>query len=126
MAAAGSITDTSSSVNAIGQITKHSIAWTSDAGGAVSGNTISVQAGRLRQVKFIPDGTTAPTDLYDVTLLDADGADVLVGNGANQSATVAAWYLPANPIFIDAGDLTPTIANAGNAKKGTIILYIGP
>lgn len=33
-------------------------------------------------------GATAPTTLYDITLVDADGTDRLQGVGANRSATV--------------------------------------
>lgn len=122
---AGSIVDTSSAIGA--GYDKHSIAWTSDASGNVSGNAATVKRGMLRQVKFIPgSGGAQPTDLYDVTLLDADGADLLVGNGANKSNASAIWYLPTNPIMVEAGDVTPTVANAGNAKTGTIILIIGP
>ena len=104
-------------------ITEYSIAWTSDSSGNVGGSTFPIKTGRLLQSKFIP-GVTAPTDQYDVTLIDADGADLLLGAGANQSATVPAFVAPANPVMIIGGNVTPTIANAGNAKGGTLNLYV--
>src|SRR4051812_13185741 len=62
------------------------LAWVSDAsGGAVSGipTTFPVN-GVLLAVEFVPDGGgTAPTNLYDVTLTDTAGVDVLGGQGAN-------------------------------------------
>jgi hypothetical protein len=124
MAVAGTIITTPLDIG--GGVTQYSVAWVSSAGGAVTENSLDVRRGPLRQVKFIPSAAVAPSDLYDVTLLDADGADVLVANGANLSATVASWYSPTNPIYLAAGALTPTIANAGNAKEGTIVLIVGP
>lgn len=123
--AAGTLTVTTTDLGS--SVTKYSAAWVSDAGGNVSGNPFDVRRGRLYQAKFVPNtGGTVPTDAYDLTLLDADSADLLVGNGANLSATVAAWYSPANPIHLEGGAITPVIANAGNAKGGTLVLIVGP
>lgn len=125
MAVAGSIVVTTSDIG--GGVTKYSAAWLSDAAGVVTENSFDVKRGRLRQVKFIPGAAgAAPTNLYDLTLRDADGADLLVAAGADLSATVASWYSPANPVYFEGGAVTPTIANAGNAKAGTIVLIVGP
>jgi hypothetical protein len=129
---AGSITVTATDLG--DGITKYGVAWVSDASGVVSANTFGVKRGEILQVKYIPNGGgTAPTDLYDLTMLDADGFDVLGGTGANLSGTLAALTVPlfgagaalSFRIFLDPGLLTPTIANAGNAKGGTINLYVG-
>lgn len=108
-----------------GGYTKCSLAWTSDASGNVSANTASVRRGRLANVKYIP-GTSSlqPTDLYDVTIADSDGADILIGGGANLSNVTPTIAIP--NVIIEAGLITPSISNAGNAKSGTIVLYIGP
>jgi hypothetical protein len=125
MAAVGSIVVTASDIG--GGYTKYSVAWTSDASGNVSGTSFDVRRGHLWQFKFIPStGGTVPTTLYDVTLLDPDSADVIVANGADRSATVPNWYSPTNPIFFEGGALTPVVANAGNAKAGTLVLIVGP
>jgi hypothetical protein len=117
-------------------ITKYSVAWTSDASGNVNGNAIQVLPGRIQQVRYVPGtGGTQPSDLYDLTLPDADGFDVLTGTGANLSQTNVKVSVPligdgsSAPmrLFLEAGaTLTPIIANAGNAKTGRFDVLIGP
>ena len=107
------------------RVVKHSLAWVSDAGGAVSANAATFSMGSLIQIKFIPDGGgTAPTALYDVTLVDANGLDYLGGTGANLSATVSTQVRVAAPLFYDAtGTLDLVVANAGVSKGGTVQLW---
>jgi hypothetical protein len=120
---AGTATVTNTSTLGVG-IRKLSIAWTSTAGGAVSGNTIAVKTGTLIRAIFIPGaGGAQPTDLYDATLLDPNGIDLLAGQGANLSNSAASAVQPA--VLIAPGNLQLVIANAGNAKSGTVELYIG-
>ena len=72
------------------------------------------------------DKTTAcPTALYDITLDDPYSYDLAGGSLANRSATVAEKAVPSQPIPIDS-EATLKISNAGNSKKGRIILYIKP
>jgi len=105
---------------------KYSLAWVSDAGGAVSANPQTLRLGALIQLKFIPDGGgTAPTALYDVTLVDANGIDYLGATGANLSATVSTQVRVAAPLIYDAtGTLDLVVANAGISKGGTVQLWI--
>lgn len=105
---------------------KYSLAWLSDASGAVSANPATFTGGILIQVKFVPDaGGTAPTTLYDVTLVDTDGVDYLAGAGANLSATVSTVVRPAAPLILDGtGTLDLVVSAAGNAKGGTVLLWI--
>lgn len=64
-----------------------------------------------------------PTALYDLTLLDAYGADVVDGALADRSGTAADIPLiPGTPIKVDS-NLTVTIAAAGAGTKGRIILH---
>lgn len=118
----------------------YTIAWTSDASGNVTGNasntwgltasTVYPLMGHLKQVKFIPgSGATQPTDLYDVTLVDSDGASLLVINGvdygANQSNATPLLTTMEVPIYLDASKtIDVRVANAGNAKTGTVKLWI--
>lgn len=112
-------------------IQKLTLSWTSS-GGAVSGNTFTPPGGELLQVKFIPGANSAqPTDLYDMTLVDSDGVDYLAGLGANLSNAAASVVVPrastsAARFYLDGSStLDLVVANAGNAKSGTVILWIG-
>ena len=106
------------------------IAWTSSAGGAVSGNSFTVPNAQIKQVKYVPgSGGSQPTDLYDITLTDADGLDLLGGTGANLSNAAAALFTDLNvwivlPAAANTVDLV--VANAGNAKSGTVYLLLVP
>ena len=104
----------------------YSIAWTSTAGGAVSGNSFSTVGGYLVRVTVVPgSGGSAPTDLYDATLVDADNIDVLNATGANLAQATGATFNFDPPLFVPrAGTLDLVIANAGNAKTGRVDIYI--
>lgn len=104
------------------------LAWTSDAGGDVSANKIEdFPGGEIRQVKFVPDGTDIPTAAYDVLLKDDDGADLLQAEGDNLSETTAKYSVLANPTIHDGvQQIDLVVAAAGNAKKGKVILWMGP
>ena len=118
-------------------IVKTSIVWTSDAGGAVSANTVEMPSGSVISVQFIPGtGGAVPTDLYDVTFTNENGINAFddgtgTSIGANLSATVATKRVPfiggAASTFVRvwlAGGLyTPVVAAAGNAKSGTINIF---
>lgn len=126
---AGSIVVTSVVADCGIQAIKYSVDWLSDAAGAVSGNSFDMGGGEILSVTFIPDGGgTQPTDLYDVTLLDGNGVDILSGLGANLSNVSASRVKPALSTYgrymIQSGSFTPTIANAGNAKGGIINILV--
>lgn len=125
MAVAGTVTTTTTDLGA--GLFEYSMAWVCDASGAVTENAVAVKRGYIRSVEFIPDGGgTAPSAAYDVTLIDAIsvGADFVSAAGANLSATARSIATP-NTLF-KGGNLYPTVANAGNAKGGTIVLVVGP
>jgi len=82
-------------------------------------------------VKMVTDpGSAAPTDDYDITLLDDDGLDVLGGAGGNRDTAnneVAHPTPDGSNINLDIagpidGDLDLTIANAGDTKTGVVKL----
>ena len=124
MAVAGSIVVTTSRA---GLISKYSIAWTSDAAGAVTENDVALKAGQIVQVVCTP-GATTPTNDYDVTLTQEDGEDDLLGGGGadcSNTLTKIVGLDRANlPIWVPAGNYWPTVAAAGNAKTGTIDIYM--
>jgi hypothetical protein len=104
-----------------------SVAWTSDASGNA---TVSIPNlyGFLVKAQTVPSGAAAPTALYDITLLDANSIDCAQGKLVDRSATVSEEVYPlvsggAIPVFL-CGTHTFAVANAGNAKSGTCLLYV--
>ena len=132
---AGTVTATSTRL--AGGVRRTTLAWTSDASGAVSGTSTSLAAGTVVGVAFTPgSGGTQPTDLYDVTLLCADhSVDALGGEGANLSNAAATHKQPmvsnagtsgfARP-WLHPGNYQLVVANAGNAKTGTVEVFQVP
>lgn len=106
-----------------GEIQKVVFAWTSSAGGAADGVTTKAVNGVVQRAVIIPNlSTTQPTDLFDVAVTDSDGVDVLNGYGANLSN---AHTTVMDDLGACANDLlTLAVTNAGNAKTGSVILYV--
>lgn len=124
--AAGTVTVTSAQMRfGSGTFVRYTVAWTSSAGGAVSGNAFALAPGELVSVRFIPGGTT-PDDLYDVTLAETSGAsDLTGGEGADQSNSTAAIYSFDPRIVLDGTrTIDVVVANAGSAKTGTVVLFV--
>jgi len=98
--------------------------WTSSAGGAADATTTLAYDGEILRAVFIP-GTagTQPTNLYDVVVNDADGYDVLAATGADRS-NAAPQTVVASLGAVAGQTLTLAVTNAGNAKTGSVILYI--
>jgi hypothetical protein len=132
---AGTLVVTSAAVAS--GIDKYTLAWTSTAGGAVSGNPFDLKRGTLLQVKFVPGaGGTQPTNNYTVTLVDTDGLDVLagVGTGVNLSNATPSLAVPYfglaatqkySRYFHDATEqLDLVVAAAGAAKTGTVLVWV--
>ena len=104
---------------------KVQIDWLSDASGNAD-STVNLHGFLLKAITD-PSGSAAPTDNYDITLV-ADGIDQLGGALADRDTANNEMVYPTAtsaqvPIFL-AGDHTFTIANAGNAKQGTVYLYL--
>lgn len=114
----------------------YSFTWTSSAGGAVSGIlSPDIISGQIVRAVFIPGaGGVQPTNGYSAQLTDGNGLDVLAGQGASLSNATTTNIAPGVevtdgtnigvlPIAVNE-QLTLVIASAGNAKQGTIVLYI--
>ena len=105
---------------------RYAVAWTATAGGDVSGNAFSTVRGKLLSVKFVP-GTAGdiPSDLYDVTMVDGNGIDLLNGAGQNLSHDLGSYVVYNPPIYLDGtGTLDFVIASAGASTKGTIYIWV--
>jgi hypothetical protein len=104
------------------------LTWTSDGSGDVNGTLSPVASGVILRVAFEPGaGGVQPTNLYDVTLIDSHGLDVLDGLGANLSNAAASEGVPmvgetSQPYAVD-GPLELRVANAGATKSGTVTVY---
>lgn len=99
-------------------------AWTSTAGGAAGDVTTAIFDGDLIGLATIPDGTAAPTDNYDIEIQDSAGLDVLLGQGANRD-TANTEYVAGSSLGAVAGSkLTLAVTNAGDSKKGTVVLWV--
>jgi len=129
MAAVGTIVETFQNHRSVRSL---ALAWTSSAGGAVSGiPTAEKLSGELLRVTIVPGtGDAEPSNDYGVTLLDDDGIDVLAGKGANLSNVNASELCPlvgdgtttVQPVAID-GNLTLVVSAAGATKSGTVKIY---
>lgn len=105
------------------RLVKITVPWTSSSGGAF---TEQVQLnGSLVRANTDPDGTAAPTDNYDITLVDVDGFDVAAGALLDRDTANNEQVVPTVPIPV-AGTHTVTVANAGDTKKGVLVLYVTP
>lgn len=114
-------------------VSKHTFEWVSDASGNVTMPSSVLVGGIIKRVVFVP-GSPAPTALYDVTLTDSDGVDVLAGQGANLPASGVTQVCPGIPFkdgtttsttqIIVESILTLNVTNAGNATQGKVIVYV--
>jgi hypothetical protein len=108
----------------VGTVKKVSFAWTSSAGGAADATTTAVIDGKLLGFATVPDAVAAPTDNYDITITDAQGLDVLLGQGANRDTANTEYVDGASIAAVASSVLTLGVTNAGNAKEGTAVLWI--
>ncbi len=72
-----------------------------------------------------PDNTDTPTTLWDLTITDEDGLDILCGYGANRDdadSGASEQIVPCSLPGINS-KLTFTVANGGNTKKGVVRAY---
>ena len=103
-----------------------SIAWTSHTDGA---GTVAIPNlyGWLVRVVTNP-GATAPTDDYDITLIDEDGLDsaqsLLLNRDTANTEAVNTFATGAPTPILLCGTYTFTLANAGSQKEGVCVLYL--
>ena len=105
--------------------------WTSTTGGEASDTTDYTYGGLVHRVIIAPStGTTIPDANYDVAINDSDGYDILNGLGDNSSTSSATHYgistggVAKSPLSAVSSKLSLAVSDAGNAKTGTVIVYI--
>jgi hypothetical protein len=114
----------------IGNIRTVTATITADAADAtIPATALPAIEGRLLALVTNP-GTTAPTDNYDVTLVDQHGHDVLEGVGANrdtantEKVSIVFSATAVHPAVDDGDTLTLTIVNnAVNSAEIVLVLY---
>lgn len=123
---------------------KITIDWISDGDGDATGNvaalftaskkdyepSLTAIKGLVRSTQTIPglngDLTTAlPSNAYDLTITDAYGEDILNGAGADRSGTASQVILQGTLNRLIDSELAIAISNAGDTKKGRIIIILG-
>lgn len=107
-----------------GNFAKVSFACTTDADGDATGSTTARFTGEVIRAVFVPAaGGTQPTNLFDVTVTDDDGYDILAGQGADLSnAAVTTKVASMGAVVNDV--LTVVLENGGNAKQATVHVYL--
>lgn len=105
--------------------------WVCSTGGTVVASTsaglnpttVSKYSGEV--IRLITDpSSTAPSADYDITILDSDGYDVLMGAGANRHTSNTEQVLSTSLGICQDTTLSLRVADAGNNKGGTVILYV--
>jgi hypothetical protein len=108
------------------------IDWVSDsAAGSVSQLSDKPIFGEILRITTNP-GATAPSDDYDITILDEDGVDVALATLGNRDTANTETVYPSvtttgtktDVLMSVAGRITLTIANAGNSKTGRVTIYL--
>ena len=102
--------------------------WTSEGNGTYTESSTNPVDGYLVLVVTDPDGTSVPTDNYDITLTDDEGVDVMGGALANRDTANTEQALPKIATSYGGrwvnGLITLNIESAGNATSGEVILTI--
>lgn len=112
------------------KIKKLVVDWTSSSGGAFT-RSVTLDGAILRVVT--DPSATAPTDNYDITLVDEYGLDLFISQGLNRDTANSEVFVPGASItdgtttsvipVCYSGTATLTIANAGDTKVGTVVIY---
>ena len=118
---------------AIGRVRRIQVDWVADAAAATVPDTVLPSLEGTLFVLTTNPGAVAPTDNYDLTLIDDEGADRLQGLGANRDtanteSVPLVYGTGAIPPVVD-GDEVLTLKWAGNAVNsatGRVILYYTP
>jgi hypothetical protein len=99
--------------------------WLSDGAGAADSTTTEYYDGKVLAVVTVPGaGAAAPDPNYDVTIVDALGRDILLGNGMNRHTANTEFIALASLGAVSLSTLTLSVTAAGAANEGDIYVYI--
>lgn len=106
-------------------VKKVKFTWVAHTDGVVTGvATSGVYTGKIEALYTDPDGSSAPTDDYDITITDSDGLDVLAGAGANRDTANNEIVLSSSLGCVVSSTLTFAVTNAGSGGAGVAYLFI--
>jgi hypothetical protein len=115
----------------IGTPSKHTLAWTASTNGIVNLTNSAYTRGEIIRVTSLSSPTGS---VYSITLKDAQGVDVLAGQGSGMASNVLTSVVPGikitdgvttSTIPIQVNDqLAVSVTGAGSNKTGTVILYV--
>jgi hypothetical protein len=110
----------------VGSAKKVTFAWVSAADGTATGTTTYKQYdGEVLGLTTIPGAAAlAPDDNYDITVMDADSHDVLLGAGANRDTANTEHVTRASLAVAAHTSLTINVSGAGDSNAGTAIVYL--
>ena len=104
----------------------YTITWDCGAGAAVIANKTFAVAEPCYMVSgWTNPGTEAPTDNYDITILNSDGADLFGAALENRDTTTSEIAVPASPgAGLAVGNVTFTLSNNSvNDAAGVVTLF---
>ncbi len=108
----------------LGTVKLVKFAWTSDASGVVSAQagTLAYYSGQILAAATVPG---AGVSSYAITLIDSlTGLDMLLGAATGRSTSATEYLAPSSLGSIAMGSLTVAVTGAGNAKTGTLYVWV--
>ena len=111
----------------VGSMKKVKWVWATSSGQAPAASRVTTYTynGAVQRLVTIPDGSSAPSASYDVTILDQDSTDILVGGGSNRAAASTEQVLGVSLGVIANDTMTLNVASMGSSSTGgTVIVYI--
>jgi len=110
-----------------GTVKKITFAW---AVGSASSSAVTASAtsnaysGAIKRLVTVPDGSTAPSANYDITVSDQNSTDVLMAGGANRHSANTEQVNAASLGIVANDTLTLKVTGCGASCAGTVYLYI--
>ena len=99
--------------------------WTAHTDGVVSPvTTTRYYTGKVVAFTTDPDAGVAPTDNYDITIIDSDGLSVIGTAGTDRDTANVEQVLSASLGIVVMSKLTFSVANAGSGGKGVAFVDI--
>ena len=80
--------------------------------------------GKVERLITDPDGSSAPTDDWDLTITDEDGYDVLAGAGTDRDTANTEQVLASSLGIVKQSKLTVAASGMGSGGKAVVYLYL--